>query len=80
MDNLPILNLLTLSYEVRQRIKGWMDDFYGHRQATVLLRKIDTLMDTLLNSGTAMEYKPLQPVQLRLLDPEGTYTGTTERE
>ncbi|MBI3950222.1 MAG: N-6 DNA methylase [Acidobacteria bacterium] len=47
LDNLPVINPLALPEDIRQRIKGWIDDFYRHQQASVLVRQVDKLIETL---------------------------------
>jgi len=73
LDNLPVINPLALPVEYRQIIKGLIDDFYRHRDATVLVREIDVLVDTLLNSETATQYQSSLPMQLQLLESRKKY-------
>ena len=73
LDNLPVINPLALPVEYRQSIKGTIDDFYRHRDATVLVREIDALIDTLLNSETVTEYRSSLPMQLQLLESRKKY-------
>ncbi|MBM4467355.1 MAG: SAM-dependent DNA methyltransferase [Chloroflexi bacterium] len=73
LDNLPVINPLALPVEYRQSIKGTIDDFYRHRDATVLVREIDALIDTLLSSETVTQYRSSLPMQLQLLESRKKY-------
>ncbi len=73
LDNLPVINPLALPDDVRQKMKGWIDDFYRHRQASVLIHQVDTLIEALLAAETPdVDHSPL-PVQLRLLEAREQY-------
>jgi hypothetical protein len=78
LDNLPVINPLALPIEYRQSIKGAIDDFYHHRDATVLVREIDALIDTLLNSETVTQYRSSLPMQLQLLESRKKYGQSDE--
>jgi len=73
LDNLPVINPLALSDEVRQRIGGWISDFYRHQQAPVLTRQIDQLVKTLLHTPISSASHPSLPIQPRLLETEEDY-------
>lgn len=73
LDNLPVINPLALPSGVQQKIKGWINDFYCHRQIPVLLGQIDALVETLLVAESSVESKSPLPVQLRLLQTEADY-------
>jgi SAM-dependent methyltransferase len=77
LDNLPVINPLALSEDTRQKIKAWIDDFYCHQQASVLTHQIDQLVETLLAAEVTGENRSSLPIQLRLLDAEEYYEGTT---
>jgi methylase of polypeptide subunit release factors len=70
LDNLPVINPLALPDDIRQKIRGWINDFYGHRQATVLLNQIDALIKTLLATETPAKSHLSLPLQLRLLETD----------
>ena len=73
LDNLPVINPLALPHEFRQRISALIDDFYRHRDTTVLLKETDALIDTLLNSETVSQYQSSLPIQLQLLESRKKY-------
>ena len=73
LDNLPVINPLALSHEVRQRIGGWISDFYRHQQAPVLTRQIDQLVETLLHTPISSASSPSLPIQPRLLETQEDY-------
>ena len=66
LDNLPVINPLALPDEIRQRIRELISDFYRHRDAPLLIRESDALLDTLLNSKTVTQYRSSLPIQLHL--------------
>jgi hypothetical protein len=73
LDNLPVINPLALAEDTRQTIKGWIEDFFHHRQVSVLLRQVDALVESLLAATTPAETRPLLPTQLRLLETRADY-------
>jgi adenine-specific DNA-methyltransferase len=73
LDNLPVINPLALPDEDQQRIKGWIDDFYHHRQTASLMRQIDDLVETLLATGTTKQNRSPLPIQPRLFETEEDY-------
>jgi hypothetical protein len=75
LDNLPVINPLALPDEARQQIKGWIADFYCHRQASVLTRQIDELVEALLAAGTTGTSLSSLPMQPRLLEAREDYEG-----
>jgi adenine-specific DNA-methyltransferase len=75
LDNLPVINPLALPDEARQKIKGWIADFYRHRQVSVLTRQIDELVGALLVVGTTDTNHSSLPVQPRLLEKGKGYEG-----
>jgi hypothetical protein len=74
LDNLPVINPLALPEEARQRIKAWIADFYHHRQASVFIRQIDKLVESLL-AAEATGSHSLLPMQPRLLETREDYKG-----
>jgi len=68
LDNLPVINPLALPEAARQQIRAWIDDFYRHRQAPVLMRQINGLIDTALSQETGGPSHSSLPVQLHLLE------------
>jgi SAM-dependent methyltransferase len=75
LDNLPVINPLALPEEMRQKIKGWIDDFYHHRQSSVLMRQIDALIERLLVSGITDKNRSPLPIQPRLLETMEIHRG-----
>jgi SAM-dependent methyltransferase len=73
LDNLPVINPLTLPDEIRRKIKGLIEDFYRHRDVTVFSNEIDALIDILLNSDVTTHYRSVLPVQLQLMEPRKRY-------
>jgi hypothetical protein len=73
LDNLPVINPLALSNDTQQKVKDWINDFYLHRQTSVLLNQIDTLVETLLVAEARIESKSPLPIQLRLLQVQADY-------
>jgi hypothetical protein len=67
LDNLPVINPLALERETQRSVRNWIADFLNHRQAEVLMRQVDGLVDTLLRAGTR-ETRSELPLQLRLLE------------
>jgi len=76
LDNLPVINPLALSPEIRHEIETWIAEFLRHRQADLLLRRIDDLIATLLSSPPD-ETRSALPIQLRLLEPGTEYGEST---
>jgi len=82
LDNLPVVNPLALSDNVRQEIKRWIADFYRHRQTSVLMHQVNGLVERLL-SGSADTQPSRLPIQLRLLETGKQYDvsdGSPEEE
>lgn len=75
LDNLPVINPLALTGEVRRKINEWIADFYLHRQAFVLTRQINELIGTLLTAEIADTSHSTLPVQPRLLEKSEGYEG-----
>lgn len=73
LDNLPVINPLALTEETKQKIREWIDDFYCHRQASVLLSQVDALIESLLVAQAPVEAHPSRPTQLRLLEARADY-------
>jgi adenine-specific DNA-methyltransferase len=78
LDNLPVINPLALSDEFRQRLRELIDGFYRHRDAIVLVRETDALIDTLLNSETVPPYRSPLPIQLQLFESRKMYGAITD--
>lgn len=78
LDNLPVINPLALPEDLRQKIKGRIDDFYRHQQASVLIRQVDELVETLLAAETTGGNKPSLSIQLGLLETEEDHEATTD--
>jgi hypothetical protein len=78
LDSLPVINPLALPEDARQKIKRWIDEFYSHQQASVLLRQIDELIETLLAVETPVRNRSSLPVQFRLLERREDYKGEKE--
>lgn len=76
LDNLPVINPLALPTDTQQKIRGWINDFYRHRQTSVLLRQIDALVETLLVAEVPDTINSSLPIQLRLLQTEAEYNGS----
>lgn len=72
LDNLPVVNPLALSNEIRREVKRWIADFYRHRQASVLMCQVNRLVEQLVFEGIGTLPSRL-PIQLRLLDAGGRY-------
>jgi len=79
LDNLPVINPLALSDAARGQIRAWIDDFYRHRQAPVLMRQVNELVDRLLSQRTAGQSPSSLPVQLQLLETGEDYQHRTVR-
>lgn len=79
LDNLPVINPLALSSDIQQKIKDWINDFYRHRQISVLLGQIDALVETLLVAEAPGTYHPSLPIQLKLLQTEAKYQDTKSK-
>jgi hypothetical protein len=73
LDNLPVINPLALSEDTRQKIRGWIADFYSHQQASALIRQIDELVEALLGTAASSESRSSLPIQLRLLETGEDY-------
>jgi methylase of polypeptide subunit release factors len=76
LDNLPVINPLALPSDTQQKIRGWITDFYRHRQTSILLRQIDALVETLLVAEIPDTIHSSLPIQLRLLQTEAEYNGS----
>jgi adenine-specific DNA-methyltransferase len=76
LDNLPVINPLALPTDTQQKIRGWINDFYRHRQTSILLRQIDALVETLLVAEIPNTIHSSLPIQLRLLQTEAEYNGS----
>jgi hypothetical protein len=68
LDNLPVINPLALTEEIKRMILGWINNFYYHRETAVLMRQIDELVGNLLASETGQRTQSALPIQLRLLE------------
>jgi SAM-dependent methyltransferase len=73
LDNLPVINPLALPEEARRKIESWIADFLRHRQADVLLRQVNSLVETLL-SAPAGDVRLMLPLQMRLLESSAGYS------
>lgn len=73
LDNLPVINPLALPNDIQQKIRGWIRDFYHHRQTVELLHRIDALVENLLITETTSRSHSSLPVQLRLLQTDEDY-------
>jgi len=73
LDNLPVINPLSLPREYRQKIKKMIDNFYYHRKANILIEEVNKLVENFLNSEIIVEYSLPTPVQLQLLDTQIKY-------
>jgi methylase of polypeptide subunit release factors len=69
LDNLPVINPLVLPEAIRQQIKLRIEDFYRHRQPSLLLRQIDEVVETVLTAKVSDTTLLSLPTQLRLLEP-----------
>lgn len=67
LDSLPVINPLALPERTRHEVKTWIDDFYRHRQVSVLIHLVDQLVENLLVAGTTSANRSSLPIQLRLL-------------
>ena len=74
LDNLPVINPLALSQEVRRKIEDWVDDFVRYRQTDLLLNRVNNLVTTFLGAPPGTLASAL-PLQLRLLESDGAYDG-----
>ncbi len=73
LDNLPVINPLALPDEIRQRISELINEFYRHRDAPLLIRETDALIDTLLDPKVVAQHQSPLPVQLQLFEPQKNY-------
>lgn len=73
LDNLPVINPLALSEDTRQKIRGWIADFYRHQQASVLISQIDELVEALFGTAASSANRSPLPIQLRLLETGEDY-------
>ncbi len=73
LDNLPVLNPLAFSEQVKQQFKRLIADFESHRQTDVFICKVNRLVDTILTSATPVTNIGAQPKQLQLLDSPRRY-------
>lgn len=80
LDNLPVINPLALSDELKQRIKGLVNDFYRHRDTKILSREIDVLTNVLLNTEITTNYWSPLPVQLSFFETRRRYGKTIDRD
>jgi SAM-dependent methyltransferase len=74
LDNLPVVNPLALTMEARRQIEGWIAEFLRHRQADLLLRQVNGLVETLLNAP-AGDTRSTLPMQLQLLESRNSKSG-----
>ncbi len=72
LDNLPVINPLALSQEVRRKIEGWIADFLRHRQTDLLLRQVNGLVEMLLSAPVG-DTRSTLPMQLRLFESGAEY-------
>jgi hypothetical protein len=72
LDNLPVINPLALSQEVRCTIEGWIADFLRHRQTDLLLRQVNDLVEMLL-SAPVSDTRSTLPIQMRLFESGAEY-------
>lgn len=75
LDNLPVINPLALSDEVRRQVRRAIDDFFQHRQVSVFIGDIDRIVDGWLAAPAADIGRPPLAVQPRLLEPRGEMYG-----
>lgn len=73
LDNLPVINPLALPEDAQQAVRGWIADFYRHQQASVLLRQVDALVESLLGATTDRAARSSLPIQPRLLETREDY-------
>lgn len=73
LDNLPVINPLSLPKEYRQKIKSMIDKFYYHRKTNILIEEASKLVDSFLDSKIVTEHSFRTPVQLQLLDTQIKY-------
>jgi len=62
LDNLPVINPLALPADTRQKIKGWIEDFYCHQQQPLLIGQIDELTEKLLAEETSVVHRSSVPM------------------
>jgi len=75
LDNLPVINPLALPDDAKKKLKAWIDDFNHHRQASLLMRQVDELVEMLLAETSHRTHSSL-PLQLQLLEERATYADS----
>jgi SAM-dependent methyltransferase len=72
LGNLPVINPLALSLEVRRTIETWVADFLRGRETDLLLHRMNELTRNLLDSPSN-QIRSTLPIQPRLLEPDAEY-------
>jgi len=80
LDNLPVINPLALPEETRRTIGSLIDGFLRHRDVSLFLGEIDTLISKLLSSEMTPEPNLLLTRQLQLLESQEGYEESLNRE
>ena len=73
LENLPVINPLALPGDIIQTIKKWIEDFYYHKQPSVLMKLVNEVIDTILAKPDSNQISSSLPVQLRLFEEDGRY-------
>lgn len=68
LDNLPVINPLVLPARTREQITNLINEFYLHRQSSLLISQVNVLVDDLLARGNASHSPSEMPVQIKLLE------------
>lgn len=66
LDNLPVIHPLKLPEDIRRKLRSVVAAYYIHKQAAVLTREVDALIEPLLTVRTKDPQRASQSVQLRL--------------
>jgi hypothetical protein len=72
LDNLPVINPMVLPEATREKLRGCIDDFYHHQQASRLQQQIDEVVEVVLAAAPAASQLST-PTQLSLLEPKRTH-------
>jgi methylase of polypeptide subunit release factors len=70
LDNLPVINPLVLPIKIKEQITNLIDEFFSHRQSSLLIAQVNALVDDLLARDSTSYVPSEMPVQIKLL--EGT--------